>query len=572
MSAKIRVLPDHLINQIAAGEVVEDAASAVKELVENALDAGAQRIVVSLEEGGYRQLSVVDDGIGMSGDDAILCFERHATSKIRAPEDLAKLYTMGFRGEALAALASVSKITLTTALEGAEERGTRVEIAGGRLLQSAPCGRSRGTSIEVSNLFYNAPARRKFQPSKAASERAVTRIMNAFSLGYPHVEFVLQIEGKQALYAKCCQDAEKRAQEILGENELLFEQPVRAGEREYSLEGFLSPPHLHRAQRSGQYLFVDGRHVAAPIVSRAVREAYSTRLPQGRHPSFVLYLRCPPGEVDANVHPQKTEVRFGDEQFLYRFVGEAVRKSLLSGECSPMRVQESALLPVSVPWEMQESPASVRDPVEESPMQMELPCTISRVEIIGLFEKYLIVSASSLPPTAPLFFGKKQEGLVIVDLSLARMKMAFQEILSQKPQPFSQRLLIPRKIQLQKPEAARLRNNLANLLQVGVEVQALGEREFLIEGMPLFWEFDEVEEALMASIEEIEKETLDTDMLRRLALRVSSYARWNKGGETEAKALLEMLLTTVDPYFSPRGKPIMALLQERDLERLFMRS
>ncbi len=592
MSAKIKVLPDHLINQIAAGEVVEEAASAVKELVENALDAGARRIVVTIEKGGYQLLSVVDDGCGMSADDAVLCFERHATSKIRLAEDLFKLSTWGFRGEALAALAAVSKITLTTTLKQQQERGTKVEMAAGRILSVTPAGRSPGTSIEVRNLFYNVAARRKFQPSESASERAVLRLMTAFALGCPQVEFILQCEGEQTFYARglpnqAQESVKKRLQEVLGEGLFALERPVLAEERGYSLEGFLSLPHLHRAQRSGQYLFVEGRYVFSPLVSRCVREAYSTRLPEGRHPLFVLFLRFPAGEVDVNVHPQKKEVRFRDEAFLSRFIHGALQASFLSSEyalkdaasgvfCLDESLAEDKNKAV-LPWEMQEeSPTHIPTSAPQSSDQWELHLGAARafpnLEIIGLFDKYLIVTARSLPALCPLFIGKQQEGLVLIDLSLARMRVAFEDIyLKQHASSERQPLLIPRKIQLPKPEAVRLQKRLALFQSIGLEIQIIGEREFLIEGVPRFWEIDDVEEWLSPCLEEFATGSIEKELLHRLALRASSFVRWNKekGNMSEAKALVDILLASHEPYFSPRGKPIMALLDERGLERLF---
>lgn len=586
MSSKIKVLPDHLINQIAAGEVVEEAASALKELLENALDAGSKRIVVTIEKGGYQLLSVVDDGCGMAEDDAVLCFERHATSKIRAVDDLIKLSTMGFRGEALAAIAAVSKTALTTALPNSEERGTKVEIAGGRLLAVGPCGRTQGTSIEVRNLFYNAPARRKFQPSQGASEKAILRLMTAFALGHPNVEFVLQNEEGQLLYVRRIESSwehaiKKRAEDIFGQDQLLFEQPVQAEERGYSISGFLGPSHLHRAQRSGQYLFVEGRYVTSPLVSRSVREAFSTRLPEGRHPLYVLYLRFPSGDVDVNVHPQKKEVRFRDEAFLNNFIQRALQKSFLRSEytvregrpgpiLNPSR-SLTADLPVILPWEMQEAPEAptLQDPSD----QLELPCEFNDMNIIGLYDKYLIAGGQGFSAESPLFAGKKGEGMVLIDLSLARMRVAYEEfLLPQDAKGGSfQRLLIPCKMQLSKPEAARLEKRLADLRHLGLEIQIIGEREILIEGMSSFWEIDDVKEAISASLDEIEKETIEKNLLHRLALRASGFARWNKekGGLLEARALLKRLMKSKDPYFSPRGKPIMALLDERILERLF---
>lgn len=597
MAVKIKVLSDHLINQIAAGEVVEDAASVVKELVENALDAGATRIVVSLEKGGYQFLSVVDDGCGMSPDDAVLCFERHATSKIKQAGDLVKLSTLGFRGEALAALAAVSKVTLTTAMEDVNSCGTQVEIAAGRLLRVIPCGRVSGTTIEIRELFYNVPARRKFQASSAVSDRAILRLISAFALGYPGIEFLLQNDGEMKFHArpnleKGLQAKKNRVREILGEELFVLEQPLHAEENGYLIEGFLGASHLHRAQRSGQYLFVEGRYVFSSLVSRIVRDAFSTRLPEGRHPLFVLYLQFPPGDVDVNVHPQKKEVRFANEIFLSRFIQEAIQKSFLNTEY--IGLPQSFFSPLStslytssnpiLPWELQENTSEDLDTGIEKNVreiglapeplcpQLELPCSFPTLATVGLFDKYLMIHGETLPVSCPLFLRKKRPCLVIIDLALASMRITFEEIMQQQGAKLEgQQLLIPQKIHLVKTEAVRLQKKLADLAQIGLEIQILGERDFLVMSMPSCFAEGDIEEILMASLDEIEQDNLARDFYQRFALRACGFVRWNKENASvvDAEALVARLLLTKEPYFSPRGKPIMALLDGRDLEGLF---
>ncbi len=578
MSAKIRVLPDHLINQIAAGEVVENAASATKELVENSLDAGAKRIVVSLENGGYDLLSVADDGSGMSTDDACLCFERHATSKLKVVEDLGKLATLGFRGEALAALAAVSKVTLTTATLKSQDKGTRVEIVTGRLLSALPCGRSQGTTIEVRNLFYNIAARRKFQPSQQRSERDILRLLTAFALGYPNIEFLLRSEGVQKWYAKPFEDpwkaaVKKRLQDLLGDEALAFDRPIQKEKMGYSIDGFVSAPGQHRPQRTGQYLFVQGRYVFSSFVSRCVREAFSTRLPEDRHPLFVLFLQFPPGDVDVNVHPQKKEVRFCNEAFLYPFIQEAVQASFLKGEYTPSR----SPLPFSIssdrtttlPWESQPLVSNVEEVVVEQ--QIEIPKDPSELDVIGLFDKYLFVTAASLPESCPLFIQKKQEGLVLIDLSLAKMRIAFEEIIQRERNGSIavQRFLIPRKMQLSRSETYLLQKQLGLLREIGLEMQILGEREILIEGLPPFLQQDDVERVMIACLEESIRDSPQQNFIYRLALRTTAFVRWYSGSLLEAKSLTKKLLVSKEPYFSPRGKSIMAHLESSDLEKFF---
>ncbi|MDQ1613316.1 MAG: mismatch repair protein MutL [Pyrinomonadaceae bacterium] len=329
--SKIRVLSDHLANQIAAGEVVERPASVAKELVENAIDAGARRIEVDVEAGGRRLLRVTDDGEGMSQDDALLAFERHATSKISTADDLSSISTLGFRGEALASIASVARVELVTQTEGGAE-GTRVLIEGGRMRDVKPAARPRGTTITVRDLFFNIPARRKFLRSEATESFHLTGLVTHYALAHPEIAFVLTNNGHESLRAAPAANLRERAYQIFGAEFLDNLLEVGGGQSAVArVSGYVSAPRERRTTRDAQYLFVNGRYVRDRLVSRALGEGYRTVLPHGVYPAALLFLEVPLEEVDVNVHPAKTEVRFRRAAAVTDAVREAVRAALAAG-------------------------------------------------------------------------------------------------------------------------------------------------------------------------------------------------------------------------------------------------
>ena len=329
--SKIRVLSDHLANQIAAGEVVERPASVAKELVENSIDAGARRIEVDVEAGGRRLLRVSDDGEGMTQDDALLAFERHATSKISTADDLHSISTLGFRGEALASIASVARVELITQTEG-EAEGTRVLVEGGRMRDVKPAARPRGTTITVRDLFFNIPARRKFLRSEATESFHLTSLVTHYALAHPEIAFVLTNNGRESLRAEVAANLRERAYQIFGAEFLDSLLEVGGGHASVArVSGYVSAPRERRTSRDAQYLFVNGRYVRDRLVSRALGEGYRTVLPHGVYPAALLFLEVPLAEVDVNVHPAKTEVRFRRAPAIADAVREAVRAALAAG-------------------------------------------------------------------------------------------------------------------------------------------------------------------------------------------------------------------------------------------------
>src|SRR5215216_5714957 len=329
--AKIKVLPDTLANQIAAGEVVERPASVVKELLENSLDAGARKVNIEVEAGGKRLIRIVDDGEGMSRDDAILAFERHATSKLRTAEDLESITTLGFRGEALPSIASVSRLFLRTKTANDVE-GTEVEFNGGRLIAVRDIAWPGGAEIEVKDLFFNMPVRRKFLKSDATESFHITNLVQHYALANHELSILLINNGRDAIRVAPAKSLKERAYQILGGSLLQKLVEVNAEADGLRVIGYVSNPQEQRSSRDAQYLFVNHRFVRDQLIGRALTEAYRSMMPSGTYPAAVLFIEVPPSEVDVNVHPAKTEVRFLRESSIVAFVRDAVAEALRSTE------------------------------------------------------------------------------------------------------------------------------------------------------------------------------------------------------------------------------------------------
>jgi DNA mismatch repair protein MutL len=317
--SRIKVLPDSLANKIAAGEVVERPSSVVKELLENALDAGARSINIEVEAGGKQFIRVLDDGEGMTRDDAILAFERHATSKLRSAEDLEAITTLGFRGEALPSIAAVARLFLRTRTANDNE-GTEVEFNGGKLVAVRDIAWPGGAELEVRDLFFNIPARRKFLKSDSTESYHIANLVQHYALANPALSFLLINNGRDVIRLTPAQSLKERAYQVLGSALLDKLVEVRGEANGLQVTGFVSNPQEQRSSRDAQYLFVNRRFVRDQLIGRALSEAYRSMMPSGTYPAAVLFIEAPAPEVDVNVHPAKTEVRFLHEGAMLAFV------------------------------------------------------------------------------------------------------------------------------------------------------------------------------------------------------------------------------------------------------------
>lgn len=356
MSSKIRILNEQTINLIAAGEVIENPASVVKELIENSLDAKANEIAIEVKAGGRQLIRIVDNGCGMNKDDAMLCLERHATSKIRQAEDLYKISSMGFRGEAIPSIASVSKFTLLTCPEGENAEATLLCVEGGRILKSSRSVRTKGTTIEVKSLFFNVPVRKKFLKSISFDTGEINKTVGTIALGNPQIKFQLIHNGKPTLSLDpwpelpFIEGQGERIKTILGKGFFSSLCPVDFQKGEYRIKGMIGDPCYTKHNRTGQYFFVNGRPVFSPYLSSAVLEGYATRLNNKRYPVFVLNIFMPGEFVDVNVHPQKREVRLQEQPMLRDLIKEAIHQSF-SKEIQEKRPPLYETERTSLPWE-----------------------------------------------------------------------------------------------------------------------------------------------------------------------------------------------------------------------------
>lgn len=385
--SKIHVLPDSLANKIAAGEVVERPASIVKELLENSIDAGARKIEVAVESGGRRLLRVSDDGEGMSRDDAILAFERHATSKLKTAEDLAAITTLGFRGEALASIASVAKVRLRTQTE-TDLVGTEIEISGGRMLNVRDIAFARGAEFEIRDLFFNVPARRKFLKSEATESFHIANLVTHYALANPQLAFTLINNGRESIRVTPTTDLRERAYQLFGGDFIGSLIEVLSETGEMRVRGFVSSPSATRTTRESQYFFINGRYVRDRVIGKALSEGYRAMIPSGVYPSAMLFVELPHHEVDVNVHPAKTEVRFVRGALVHELIRDAVRAAIGAAKAAVTPFAEKKAEPTT--------PSAPAAPTRAE-LPEERPAPPSREEL----RSALRVPLAPRPPAAP---------------------------------------------------------------------------------------------------------------------------------------------------------------------------
>ncbi len=586
MASKIRVLSDLTINQIAAGEVIENPASVVKELVENAIDAGATRLTIEVFSGGFQSIKVSDNGSGMTPDDAVLSLERHATSKIASAEDLFSLATMGFRGEALASIAAVSKMTLTTATESAT--AITIEVEGGKITQVRPAARLRGTTIEVRSLFYNVPARKKFQKSVAMSNAEITKAMTQLALAYPEVGIEL-IQQNRTIFSFTAENEtdffillKKRVDVLLNREFLSASRHLEFEKEEYKGKGLISNPSHSRHNRSGQYLFVNRRPVVCPAVSYALQDAYGTRLTPGRHPVYVLHLSIPSSLVDVNVHPQKKEIRLREENALKAALHAAVHASF-SCDFEGMESNDSPLSGFSMPASFPDGSmyaCEETEPLglkEEEPLSKEPEFSLSMgLNIVGFYGNYLLVDARSAPSF--LFQNQKQSpsGILWFDLPAVAARLQYDALVkSLDGSSQSQGLLVPATLSFSRAEAQLLTAHEKDLQKLGLQMRLIGDSVFLIESIPPFLEEGEIHkilEELIDALHGLERnKSREQERLRKLAACISRKIRMRKKNYhlTEARLMVEKLMRSEDPEYCPQGGTTLFFISEEHIEDYF---
>lgn len=539
----IQKLDEQTINQIAAGEVVESPASVAKELIENAIDAGATEISLEYIGGGLKLLRVADNGHGMTQEDACLAFQQHATSKIRTIKDLQSVRTNGFRGEALASIASVSKIEMTTS-NG--ESTTKVSLIGGEIQDVGPGARTSGTTIEIAELFFNTPARRKFQKSSGASTTELLKTVMTLMLAHTEVAFTVTSLGKVQLSATKT-DLKERIEELFGKDFLKNGIRVAYEKGSLSVHGYVGSTASVRVNRGGQYLFVNGRPVQSPHISYAVKDGYGTRIEEKKHPIFILFLQLSGKEVDVNVHPQKKEVRFQDETSIKNFVRHAVSQSFFSTDWK--KTYDTSVFTKNEPMpEVLEEPTFEWKVTQPDPQFFE---EVERLPVIGKHAHFLFLAAPFL---------QFSEGVIVMNLKRARKRVFFEKSANESFQ--LQALMTPCVVRETISEG-----EIAALKKVGLSARAFGQHETIIDAAAVQYEnvenvfFDALETFRLGGALQQKKE----DALRLSALKYMSE-KWEHKTQAEAMALARELLKTKEPLICPEGKPICKEFLFRELE------
>ncbi len=560
---RVRLLPEHVANQIAAGEVVERPASVVKELVENSLDADAQRITIAIKGGGRSVIRVTDDGFGMSRDDALLALERHATSKIAKAEDLAKISSLGFRGEAVPSIASVSRFALVTRERGTLS-GTRIEIAGGKITGVTEEGTAEGTVVEVRNLFFNLPARRKFLRSEQTETAHIEHIVTLCALGHPGVAFRLVVEERERFNLAPAKDLASRIRELCG-NELMGQLvPVAAG----MITGFIGKPGISRSDRSQQNVFVNGRPVESKGINYALREGYHTALMRGQFPVTFLFIEIDPALVDVNIHPAKREVRFRDEFAVKQAVIDAVRAAL-----EPKGVVRPLAGTVASAVSSGQLPAESAGDSRHYTVQSEfVPAAEIQTEQEGRWKILGVIGQLYVLAESP-------EGLVLLDQHAAHERVLFEKMLKElagEAAP-SQKLLLPVTLEFDARDAEFLRSNLKTLHKLGIGISEFGDKTFLVDAVPPYFRlenlsqtFRRIVDELRQTGEEVHARRLGEDKIATTVCRHAVKARDPLRGE-ELNALLAQLHKCELPYTCPHGRPTMIQISYGELEKKFRR-
>jgi DNA mismatch repair protein MutL len=592
--SRIRILPDQVANQIAAGEVVERPVGAVKELLENSLDAGATRVEIEFRNGGKSYIRVEDNGCGMTPEEALICLERHATSKLRNAKDLDHIISFGFRGEAIPSIASISKFTLSTRPHDSTE-GTQLLLQGGKLLHNKTCGMPPGTRIEAANLFFNTPARKKFLKTENTEAAHISRIVKLYAIAHPEVAFSLYSGKRCTFQSPVCTDLRDRIREVFGGEvaEHLVDMPV-AQDPDCRITGKVSPPGHGRPTRQDIVTIVNGRPVESRTLLYALTEAYHPFIPKGKYPAAFLHIEIDPEFIDVNIHPQKREIRFRSEAHIRRLIIENIHKMAESSHAGinsavvipptynspdflPSTSENSTNLPKPSPLPSNFHPVT---PVSESTANSvpENTSTVSHVEPRQAPHpqqnwKYITQLQSHLA------LYQTSAGYILLHTKAARERIHFERILhSSSEHSPSQQLLLPVPLHLDPLSNELLQQHKELLAREGFHIEAFGRDFYRIESIPPWLDTSQAEDFLRQFLDSARehgqlhhKPDLQRKTLAELAARQFSNQS-NSLTEAELSKLPTTLLACQHPHTSPNGHITFFELSTRDLEKKFGRS
>jgi DNA mismatch repair protein MutL len=657
---RIHVLSEAVANRIAAGEVVERPASVVKELLENSLDAASTRIKIQVEAGGKKLIQITDNGCGMVRDDALLAFERHATSKIKDAEDLLSIATLGFRGEALPSIASVSRLHLETCAPG-DKSGTIIEINGGRIIKVEEAGLPAGTAITVRDLFFNTPARKKFLKSESTELSHIASLVTHYALAHPDKHFELHSATNAMLVAPPVAGHSERVYQVFGKevldqlipvaamqpleriglpqpppwkrntNDLEGEESVPPEPGETRVHGFVSRPEIQKLNRNSIYVFVNGRLIRDRLIQHALTEAYRNIIPPTVYPVVLLFLELPNGEVDVNVHPSKTEVRFRQQSVVHDFVRDSVRGALMKSRPVPQFVTEITAHPKATPsltpgarsspgtsgaWRSQYPSADPQNFTLQAPVT---PPVTGRFQFAGgiSVEGNAAVSLARTPQWVPesiandgckpqladepevpsdlapslaslkplgqvresFILAVNHEGLWIIDQHVAHERVLFEKVLKQRAadKVESQRLLMPLVIELTAAQLAVFTEISEELQRNGFEVEPFGTRSVAVKVAPTGVEATQIEHMLQEVLDQLsrEEQAVNLEKVRaRIAASIACHAAIKVNMPLEQKKmewLLAELAKTECPMSCPHGRPVVLRYSLKDIQKAFKR-
>jgi len=581
----IRRLPPATASRIAAGEVIERPLSALKEVLENALDAGARDVEVRVERSLDHTFHVADDGAGIAAEDLALALERHATSKIESLEDLDRLDTLGFRGEALPSIAAVSRLTLTSRAGGAEA-ATTLRSEGGTLSPATAAARAPGTTVEVADLFFNTPARRKFMISPAGELRAAIRMLEAYALACPETAFRLVVDGRERFHWPAAGSVRERAAALWGARHAGQLLEARGSRDGLVLEALLGLPEHARATREGQVFLVNRRWIQSPLLSAALRQAYGNLLPAGRFPVATLWLTVPPGRLDVNVHPTKREVRFADDNAVFGLVAGACAVPLTSLQPPFTVVRGGAPEEAEPRW---------ADRVREKPGQTSLGLDIPRAgsasaaALPAADADAAAPAARATPPEGEpdlwqlhrtYILAPVRGGLVILDQHAAHERVLFEEVMGRLhgAAGASQQLMFPALADLSRDQFDLLLELGPWLKQLGWDLRPLGPPTVVIQGVPDGFKIERPGQLLQDLLDGVSDTTgrgAHEDLGEHLARSFACHAAIRAGdalSQTEMRALVDRLFATSRPHGDPHGRVTFVRLDLDELHRRFGRS
>lgn len=622
MSFKIHILSPELSNKIAAGEVVQRPAAVVKELIENSLDAKASRISIIVKDAGKALIQVVDDGEGMSEQDASLAFRRHATSKIHSASDLEEIRTLGFRGEALASIAAVSQVELKTRTDS-DDLATHIRIEGSETIQKSKSALERGTNITVRNLFYNTPARRNFLKTRHTELKNITDVIVRMALAYPEVEWYYASDDEVMLDLKP-QSIEHRVAEVFGKSQFGSMFKFDDANELMTANGFLGKPDFARKSRVEQFIFLNRRFIFSRMINHAVFQAYEHLLEKGSFPFFILNLTIDPKKIDVNVHPSKMEVKFENESNVYRVILSVVRKALAANDLIPsMSFREgNAVSPFDAKFQFSEQAwkqgtidqtgapvfplrPDVRSgeqsvpltphiiglddnrsstPSSESPLPFEVNASLSSLNRV--LEQRSAPDQLQMPENRPIWQAHNKyiisqilNGLMIIDQHAAHERILYERVMAnfQDTLPSSQQLLFPETIDLGASDYSLAKELLPDLVRLGFDMRLFGKNTVVIDGIPADVRIGKEKKILQEVLDEFKNNEHSgvKDVRDNLAKSFACKAAIKAGDRlnlTEMVVLIEHLFLSKMPYVCPHGRPVIVRIPLEELDKRFGRT